>query len=478
MALAKSEQLTAFIREGRTMTLRQQLLLTIQLSIPSILAELTSIVMQYIDAAMVGSLGAKEAASIGLVSSSLWLLGGVCGAVATGFSVQVAHHIGANDMTQARSVLRQSLLSCLLFGMALLAIGVGVSGNLPTWLGGKGDIVGDSSTYFFIFSLALPILQLDFLASNMIRCSGNMRIPSMINILMCVLDVVFNFLLIFPTRDVTILGASITIPGAGLGVPGAAIGTVIAELVGCLLMMRYMLFKSPLLKLTQERGSYRPTKLCIKKAVRIGLPMGIQHILLCSAYVATTVIVAPLGNIAIAAHSFAITAESLCYMPGYGIADAATTLVGQSMGARRADLMRRFGRITVFMAMVIMGVMGILMYLAAPLMMGLMSPVQEVVTLGSQVLRIEAFAEPLFGAAIVTYGVMVGAGDTIIPAIMNLGSMWLVRISLSLLLVTKMGLVGVWVAMCIELCFRGLIFLWRLFSEKWIKIEPFAPSFA
>ena len=128
------------------------------------------------------------------------------------------------------------------------------------------------------------------------------------------------------------------------------------------------------------------------------------------------------------------------------------------------------------MAMAIMGVMGVLMYIAAPLMMGIMSPVADIVNLGSHVLRIEAFAEPLFGAAIVAYGVMIGAGSTIIPACMNLGSMWLVRITLALLLAPSMGLTGVWVAMCIELCFRGLIFLFYLFSGKWIKLSPIISS--
>ena len=183
-----------------------------------------------------------------------------------------------------------------------------------------------------------------------------------------------------------------------------------------------------------------------------------------------TAIVAPLGSIAIAANSFAITAESLCYMPGYGMEEAATTLVGQSAGAKRRDLMRRFANITVTMGMTIMGVMGILLYFAAPLIMNFMTPVQEVVELGAAILRIEAFAEPLFAASIVCYGVMVGAGDTLVPCWMNIFSIWAVRLTLAAVLVGSMGLIGVWTAMCIELCFRGAIFLIRLRSERWIKI--------
>ncbi len=182
-----------------------------------------------------------------------------------------------------------------------------------------------------------------------------------------------------------------------------------------------------------------------------------------------TAIVAPLGSVAIAANAFAITAESLCYMPGYGVSDAATTLVGQSVGARRRELAKRFAYITVGLGMAIMTVMGALMYVFAPEMMRLMSPVVEVVKQGAEVLRIEAFAEPLFAASIVCYGVMVGAGDTLRPCIMNLTSMWAVRLTLAALLAPQYGLRGVWIAMCAELCFRGSIFLIRLVRGRWLR---------
>ena len=158
-------------------------------------------------------------------------------------------------------------------------------------------------------------------------------------------------------------------------------------------------------------------------------------------------------------------------MPGYGIADAATTLVGQSHGAGRRDLVRRFGYITVGMGMVVMSIMGVIMWLTAPLMMELMTPVEAIRDLGTEILRIEAWAEPMFAASIVAYGVFVGVGDTMLPACMNFGSIWLVRLPLAALLAPTLGLRGVWIAMCVELCFRGLIFLVRLVSGRWNKIK-------
>ena len=158
-------------------------------------------------------------------------------------------------------------------------------------------------------------------------------------------------------------------------------------------------------------------------------------------------------------------------MPGYGIADAATTLVGQSIGARRKDLTRRFAYITVVTGMAIMGIMGVAMYLFAPQIIGIMTPVEEIRDLGIMALRIEAFAEPMFAAAIVAYGVFVGAGNTIVPSIMNFFSIWAVRLTLAAWLAPTLGLRGVWIAMCIELCFRGTIFLIRLARGRWLHTK-------
>ena len=158
-------------------------------------------------------------------------------------------------------------------------------------------------------------------------------------------------------------------------------------------------------------------------------------------------------------------------MPGIGIGEAATTLIGQSAGAQRKELMKQFAWTTVGMGVAILTVFGILMYIFAPLMMSFMSPVQDIVNMGTQCLRIEAWAEPLFAVSLVGYGVMVGAGDTLVPSIMNFGSMWIVRITLATILSSSLGLIGVWIAMCIELCVRGIIFLIRLCSGRWIKLQ-------
>ena len=342
--------------------------------------------------------------------------------------------------------------------------------HLPVWLKGDAEITYDAGRYFLTFAWMLPFTQMSSLTSSFLQCAGDMLTPSILNAVMCVLDVIFNTLLIFPTRTVYWGGAEVVFPGAGMGVAGAALGTALAVIATAGLMTCYLWFRSPELALGKERGSFRPTAECLRKAVRIGLPIGCEHVILCGAQILTTVIVAPLGTAAIAANAFAITAESLCYMPGYGIADAATTLVGQSKGAGRRMLTQRFARMTVSLGMVVMAFMGLVMYVAAPLMMGIMTPDPEIRELGIMALRIEAFAEPMFAASIVAYGAFIGAGDTVVPSCMNFFSIWAVRLTLAALLAPTMGLQGVWIAMCIELCFRGAIFLVRLLRGKWLGV--------
>ena len=125
------------LRQGKALTLPQQLILTAQLSLPAILAQISSIVMQYIDASMVGQLGADESASIGLVSSSTWLMGGLCSAASIGFTVQIAQLIGAQQQKEARGVVRQGIVAVLAFATCLLLIGACISAFLPAWLGGE-----------------------------------------------------------------------------------------------------------------------------------------------------------------------------------------------------------------------------------------------------------------------------------------------------------------------------------------------------
>jgi len=465
------DQLLLRIREHGKLSTAEQLRLTALLSIPAILAQMSTILMFYIDDAMVGSLGAQASASIGIIATTTWLFWSIISCAATGFSVQVAHRVGANDLDGARAVFRQSLLASLALALVTMVVGVLISRPLPHWLGGEDAICADASLYFLIFVLGAPLAMAGMLATSMLRCAGNIKVPSLANIVMCFLDVAFNFFFIFPTRTLTLLGSEIVVPGAGLGVAGAAIGTLTAEALNAIFLMWFAVTRCPELRLIGYSGSFRPERQTLSKAGDIAGPIFLQRVLMNAAQIVTTIIVAPLGAVAIAANALGITAESLCYMPGYGIGEAATTLVGQSYGAKRYRLTVRFAWMTTLLGMAVMTIMGVVMYIAAPLMMASLTPDEAVRQLGTECLRIEAWAEPGFAASIVAMSCFVGAGDTRRPAMMNLLSMWLVRVTLAALLAPHYGLHGVWMGMAIELTFRGLIFLARLQWGNWMKLR-------
>lgn len=464
------QNITELIQSEKELTFQEKGKAVLRLSAPGMLAQITEILMQYIDAAMVGALGANAAASIGLVSSSTWLFYGLLSSMAAGFSVQVAHAIGANNPLKARNIFRKGLVVCISGSLVIMLIGIFVGQYLPSILHADPTIHKDAIAYFTAFCLFLPVRELNVLSTQMLQCEGNMKTPSILMALSCVLDVIFNFLLIFPTRTITLFGSSFTMYGMGLGVLGAQLGTAFSVLVSMIFMAYHACIKSKQLSLKQEKGEWKPTTEVLSKAVKIGLPMAFEQSALTLAQIVSTRIVAPLGNIAIAANSFAVTAESICYMPGYGIGSAATTLVGQSIGARKKDLARSFAWLTTVMGMLTMTLIACVMYFLCPYVFAFLTPVKEVQELGVSILRIELLAEPMFAASIVATGALRGAGDTLIPGIMNLLSIWGVRIVLAFFLTQTMGLRGVWIAMCIELNIRGLLFLIRLKREAWLRI--------
>ena len=290
-------------------------------------------------------------------------------------------------------------------------------------------------------------------SAGFLQCAGDMVTPSVLNAVMCGLDVVCNALLI-----------------PHFGVLGAGMGTALACALVSLAMAWCCCVRNAQLRLRRgEAHAFRPE--ILKKAFLIGAPVAVQEIAMNGAMVASTMILAPLGAAAIAANSFAVTAESLCYMPGYGVGSAATTLVGRSVGAGDAAQARRYGNICTALGGALMGCTGLLMMIFCPFVFRLLTPVAEVRTLAAQVLRIGLLAEPLFGVSIAAAGALRGAGDTLVPSLLNLGSIWIVRLGLSLLLVGKLGLRGMWIAMAIELCVRGTLMLWRQKTSKFYETQ-------
>ena len=349
------------------------------------------------------------------------------------------------------------IVFCELFGL-------GISPFLPGWLGADPSLQANATAYFAIWSTALPFTMAMGMYASILRAAGYALTASLISVLVCVLDAIFNFFLINPTR--TLWG--ITVWGAGLGVPGAALGTALATVVGGLLALAILLLREGPLCI-RKPAPWKITRSCLRNLLWVGGPLAGERAAISLAQVVVVRIVAGLGTVAIAANSLAVNAEGLCYMAGYGIQSAAVTLIGQAVGANRKDMAKRFAWLCTGLGMGVMALSGVGLWIFAPTLMSLFTTDAAVITLGAQVLRIEAWAEPMFGASIVASGAMQGAGDSTSCFVLNIFSMWCIRLTLAFLLAPRLGLMGVWGAMCCELSIRGLLFLIRLARGKWLE---------
>lgn len=464
--MASTESLMIALRNGRRMTRAEELLLVTLLSIPAVLAQIASVLMSYIDSAMLGHLGSEEAAAVGLVSTTIWLLWGVASCAITGYHVLVGQAIGKNDLGLTRALHTEAITVTVGVGIVIAFIGISIGGALPGWLGARGEVARLASEYFYCYCFGLPIVMLNILETGMLRVSGDMKTPSVLNVFMCVANVCLNFIFIFPTHTYSIFGLDVTCFGLNLGVKGAALATIVSTVI-ILIPMGYIAYvRDDKLRLFGFRLNFFRLE-AVRRAFAISVPVSFQRILMTGAQIVTTIVVAPLGTAAIAAHSFAITAESVCYMPGFGIREAATTLTAQTTGARHYDSTQRFAGHCIWLGVAVMTLVGVFMYFAAESIIGMMTENPEIIALGAAALKIEAFAEPFYAASIVAYGCFIGAGDALIPSLMNLFSMWIVRVPLLIWLTGSMGFIGIWIAMALELFIRGVIFFIRYRFCHW-----------
>ena len=436
------------------------------LALPAIAEQFLITLVTYVDTAMVGSLGAGATAAIAINSSSTWLINGVLSAIGVGYSVQVAFYSGAKDYEQVRSVVRQAVLAVLVVGLLIMGCGLAISSRLPVWLGAGEDILADARTYLRIYMLAIPFQCSVSVFSAIFRCMGDTKTPMLLNTSSNLLNVVLNFLLIFPTRQI----GGITVPGAGLGVAGAGIATSTSiAIVGILLIVITYRRKSNYQ--IHLRESYKPDRYIIWKAIQLSVPVALERITISSGQIFMTKMVSGLGTVALASNHVATTAEGLSYMPATGISFAATTLVGQSLGAKAPHEAKTYGKMAGWVGFLLSTCMGAMLFIFSQPLASIFSSDQAVIDLAARMLRIVAFAEPMFGVSIVLAGALRGAGDTRYPFYVGLICMVGIRCVLApiFIFVLGWGLEAIWIAMLIDLCSRGVLCICRLSSGKWLK---------
>ncbi len=458
-----SKQQPASLYQGKNLTA-----VVLALAWPTIVEQIFQTVVQYVDSAMVGRIGANASAAVGVTSTAMWLMNSFSFAVGVGFLACISRAAGAGEIRQARTISAQAVLVSLAVGIITGSAGVLVSGSLPRWLGAEAEICGPASTYFAILCGALIFRCPVIVFGSVLRAAGDMRTPMYVNAVTNLVNMVFNFLLIYPSRTVELLGRSFEIWGAGLGVAGAAWGTAIAFVVGFVLMV-FAVCRNHLI--SPIGFPLKPNLEILLRVWKITLPNIMQRLVLCLGQISFTALITGLGTIPLAAHSIAITAEQAFYMPGSGFQAAATTLSGQALGAGDKDKLKKIistaGRISV----IVLACTGFLLFLFPSVIMSVFTPDQEVIARGAEVLRLVSISEPFFGLTMVLEGAFNGMGDTKPSFYISLFTMWCLRILPAYICVKVfgLGLVAVWWCMVADVISRSMLLLARYLRGRWLK---------
>ncbi len=445
----------------------------LKLAWPTILEQIAFTVLQFTDTAMVGALGAAYSAAVGISSPFFWMVNGLIGAASTGFSIQVAQAVGAGDHPKAQRVLQHSFVVCLGIGGLACAACFGFSFFFPALMGAQPEVLPMARDYMMVLSLSTLFNAFEMSSSSSLRCMGNTRAPMAANLVAIVLNIGVNYLLIFPTHTVTLGGGSFTVWGAGMGVAGAAWGTTVSIGVAGILVFLPLISKNNPLRLVLDRQLLQFERPVLDAALRLGVPVALERGITSLGQIFFLRIVSSLGTVAVAAHHIAVSAEGLSYLPAFGFSVSATTLVGQAVGANLPQESKRFGNISARLGLLCMTATGVILFVFSDGLMSLFTPDAAVIALGGQVLRVVAFAQPMQAFSIIYSGALRGAGNSRWPFYISLVGVWGIRLVLGCLFVfvLHLGLAGAWLAMLIDLCFRGVA-SWRRFARGgWMPME-------
>lgn len=438
---------------------------------PVFLEQILVSLVSYVDTAMVGSMGANATAAVSISNSPNMLVNGTIMAIGVGFTAMISRAIGAEDLNRAKNYMRQALLVVVALGLPLMGVLLALAEKIPLWMGAQSDILADAAVYNRIIAASLIFRTMSMIITSIMRGYGDTKTPMYVNIGINAINVVGNFFLIYPTRAMTLFGLSFTMPGAGWGVAGAAAATSGSATIGALIMLAVIFFKKGPMQLS-VKGRYLPDWPMLKTVFRISLPAAFERIVMSSAGIITTSTIATLGTVAVAANSLYLTAESMCFMPGFAFATAATTLTGQSLGAKRPDLAEKYVKKTCKIASIVMLFMSVLLYAFAGPILRMFTPDLAVIAMGTVCLQYDAIIQVPQMMAQVLAGALRGAGDTKWTFIIIACSVWSIRIMGTVIgiRVLKFGLVAACLAMCADQIVRCVLFYLRYRTGKWKNV--------
>lgn len=437
---------------------------------PTMLEQLMQTAVQYIDTAMVGTLGTQATAAVGATSTVSWLIGSTISALGVGFLSFIAQAYGAQDKKAASKAVMQAVIVTILAGTLFTVLTLSLSGLVPVWMQVDESIRALCSQYFFILYLPMLPRTATIIFGTALRAAGDTKTPMKIGVLVNGINVVLNYFMIYPTRPVALLGVPITMPGLGWGVIGAAAASAIAFTVGGV-YITVVLWRHPLV--SPKGQPFRPDWGILRPCLKVALPNMLQRFGTSLGYVAFASTINALGEVSTATHTIANTVESAFYIPGYGMQTAAATLAGNAYGAKDRQRMKDLASMFIPIEIGLMIFSGGALFLLAPQLMGIFSQSQEVIDLGATVLRMVAVSEPFYGFSIIMEGMMLGVGNTKAPFVFNILGMWGVRI-LGTFIATGVfhgGLVAAWGCMIAHnlLCFA--LFLATYLRGRWNPLE-------
>lgn len=423
----------------------------IWLAIPAMVEEILSTLLLYVDTAMVGHLGEKATAAVSCTTTITWLVSCVPHAISTAFLALIAKACGNGDRDKTRRLSGQAFTISLFAGVVMAVLCCGLSPFIPIWMNAEADVVADAASYFAIISAAFVFRSFNRAFAGALRAVKDTKTPMIINVCENVMNLLLNALFIYVF---------------GMGVQGAALGSAISYTAFGVVMV-IVARKHELLNFGKKEMSL--DRRCVVDCAKIGAPALLTSAASCFGYVVFAGMVSGMGTTVFAAHSIAVTAEEMFYIPGYGLRVATSSLVGNAIGEGDRNKQRLIEKQSILFSVFMMAITGCVLFFVAYPLMCLFTPVNEVASLGADMLRIVAFTEPFFGLMIVVEGIFYGGGRTREVFFVETFSMWGIRIAATYFVtqVWMLGLAQVWYCMIADNLFKAVgLFAFYMFRRR------------
>ena len=418
-----------------------------------------------VDMMMVGRISehaAQAVSAVGMTNQPVFLGLSFVQALNVGGTAIIARYYGAKKYKNISLVLKHVMLLAMLgFVLPISVLMIVLTPYVLSFLGADSSVIEVGSGYFRVIMLGFIFQSFSFTMTAALRGIGETKIPMRNNLIANSLNVLGNAVLIYGLFGFPVLG-----------VTGAAISTALSNVIAMSLNLRYVLSKKSVLYLDfKEKFEFRFEMM--KDLIRIGLPTALEQLALRVGIISFLNIVSGLGTNVYAAHQISLNILNLTYSPAQAFGITASTLMGQSLGAKNEQLARIYTRMCQRIGFVIAIGMSLFIFFGSKTLAEFYSTDTEIIRNTMIALTIVAFVQPFQSHQLITSGALRGAGDTVWPLIAIFVGSILIRVSLGYIFVNMigLGLAGAWYAVFIDQFIRWLIILFRFKSGKWKNIR-------